>query len=154
MFQPGPTTLQDEIRSKKILVIGAGGLGWEILKDLALSGFIDIHVIDLDTIDISNLNRQFLFRTKDVGSKKADVAAAFVMKRVPGCVVTPHCAKIQTFDKAFYRQFNVVIAGLDNVDARRWINSMLISLVEVDAEGEMDGYRFRSVSSHFVRLLL
>ncbi|KAA1114931.1 hypothetical protein PGT21_027563 [Puccinia graminis f. sp. tritici] len=113
----------------KILVIGAGGLGCEILQNLALLGFADIHVIDMDTIDISNLNQQFLFREQDIGQPKAEVAAKFIMARVPQVKVTPHYCKIQDKDDAFYMMFNLVVSGLDSVEARRWINATLVNLV-------------------------
>ncbi|KAF9052935.1 hypothetical protein BJ165DRAFT_1338734 [Panaeolus papilionaceus] len=139
---PGPRTdesflagdgVKDFLRNQaKILVIGAGGLGCEILANLALTGFKDIHVIDMDTIDISNLNRQFLFRPKDVGKSKAIVAAEFIMNRVPGVKVTPYFGKIQDKDDAYYMQFNLVICGLDSVEARRWMNATLVNLVDPD----------------------
>ncbi|PFH54184.1 hypothetical protein AMATHDRAFT_72704 [Amanita thiersii Skay4041] len=137
---PGPRTdpaflagdeVKDFLRNQvKILVIGAGGLGCEILANLALTGFKDIHVIDMDTIDISNLNRQFLFRQKDVGKSKATIAAEFIMKRVPGVKVTPYHGKIQDKDDDYYMQFNIIICGLDSVEARRWINATLVNLVD------------------------
>ncbi|KAK9477148.1 hypothetical protein V1514DRAFT_348411 [Lipomyces japonicus] len=109
---------------------GAGGLGCEILKNLALSGFKDIHVIDMDTIDISNLNRQFLFRSKDVGKPKALVAANFIMNRIKNVKITPYFGKIQDKDEEYYMQFGLVICGLDSVEARRWINATLVNMVD------------------------
>jgi ubiquitin-activating enzyme E1 C len=122
----------------KVLVVGAGGLGCEILKDLALSGIRTVDVIDLDTIDVTNLNRQFLFREKDVGSSKAATAAAFINTRCPWMNVTPHHGKIQDKNPSFYAGFSVIISGLDNVEARRWLNATIVGLVEFDDEGDMD----------------
>ncbi len=126
------------MRTSKILVIGAGGLGCEILKNLALSGFTDIHVIDLDTIDISNLNRQFLFRHADIGRPKAIVAAEFISQRVAGCIVTAYHGKIQDHSADFYAQFKIIISGLDNIEARRWLNCLLVGMVQTDESGDID----------------
>lgn len=84
----------------------------------------------MDTIDISNLNRQFLFRPQDVGRPKADVAAEFIMKRIPGVKVTPFFGKIQDKPDDYYMDFGLVVCGLDSIEARRWINATLVGLVD------------------------
>lgn len=135
-FQAGPETLSLVRDMVRLCVIGAGGLGCELLKNLAYMGFRNMHVIDMDTIDVSNLNRQFLFRPNDVGKYKAEVAADFINRRIPGANVKAHNGMIQDFDEDFYRQFHVIICGLDSIVARRWINGMVLSLVNPGEDGQ------------------
>lgn len=80
-FEPSPEILDFIMDSCKVLIVGAGGLGCELLKDLALMGFKKLHIVDMDTIELSNLNRQFLFRRHDIGLSKAKCAVEFVNKR-------------------------------------------------------------------------
>lgn len=133
-FDPSTSSLA----KSKVLVVGAGGLGCEILKDCALSGIRQIDVIDLDTIDVTNLNRQFLFRQADVGQSKAQTAARFIQQRCPWVTVTAHHGKIQDKTPDFYASFDCIIAGLDNVEARRWLNATVVGLVETDEDGDID----------------
>ncbi|TPP54998.1 ThiF family protein [Leishmania donovani] len=136
--------LPAELRARPIFVVGAGGIGCEVLKVLVLSGFTQVHLIDLDTIDATNLNRQFLFRVADVGNSKADTARRAVLdwfaaaddpapehvsvlrgRRTPPSIVAYHDnVKADRYDDAFYRQFAVVLSALDNVSARQHVNRM------------------------------
>lgn len=86
-----------------------------------------IEVIDMDTIDLSNLNRQFLFRESDIGKYKAETAANFINKRISGLNVIHHNCKIQEKDINFYRRFHIIICGLDSIIARRWLNNTVVS---------------------------
>ncbi|XP_050365367.1 SUMO-activating enzyme subunit 2 [Argentina anserina] len=117
------------IKGAKVLMVGAGGIGCELLKTLALSGFQDIHIIDMDTIEVSNLNRQFLFRQCHVGQSKAKVARDAVLKFRPHISITPYHANVKDpdFNVDFFKQFNVVLNGLDNLDARRHVNRLCLA---------------------------
>jgi ubiquitin-like 1-activating enzyme E1 B len=117
------------IRDSKILIIGAGGIGCELLKNLAYSGVRYIELIDLDTIDVSNLNRQFLFRPEHVGKPKAIVAGEIVKSFNKELEVVSHYDNIKSpqFSTIFYEKFNVVLNALDNLDARRHVNRLCLA---------------------------
>ncbi|KAK6946292.1 Ubiquitin-activating enzyme, SCCH domain [Dillenia turbinata] len=117
------------VKGSKVLMVGAGGIGCELLKTLVLSGFQDIHIIDMDTIEVSNLNRQFLFRQFHVGQSKAKVARDAVLKFRPHIKITPYHANVKDpdFNVDFFKQFNVVLNGLDNLDARRHVNRLCLA---------------------------
>src|SRR6266849_5081230 len=80
---------QEKLRAARVLVIGAGALGNEILKNMALLGFANTVVVDLDSIEASNLSRSILYRASDIGRRKADVAADAVRDIFPEARVHP-----------------------------------------------------------------
>ncbi|MBW8747500.1 MAG: ThiF family adenylyltransferase, partial [Acidobacteria bacterium] len=114
---------QAKIQSARVLVIGAGALGNEILKNLALLGFLNIVIVDLDSIETSNLSRSVLFRASDVGSAKADAAARGYRNLLPEANVLPLAANVmQDCGLGLFAWADLIIAGLDNREARLWIN--------------------------------
>jgi molybdopterin/thiamine biosynthesis adenylyltransferase len=114
---------QDKIRAARALVIGAGALGNEILKNLALLGFLHVVVVDLDQIELSNLSRAVLFRPTDVGRSKADTVAHAYRELLPEATVQPLTANVmQDCGLGLFAWADLILAGLDNREARLWIN--------------------------------
>lgn len=117
----------------KVLIVGAGGIGCELIKNVALSApFSRLTIVDLDNVDLSNLNRQFLFRREDIGKSKAAAAA-----RAAKAYVRPLGARpltIQTFSDRIQKlpidQFvshDLVLNALDNFEARRYVNRVCLA---------------------------
>ncbi len=151
---PSGASLLHQILTSKILLVGSGGIGCELLKNLALSGFRDVEVIDLDTIDVSNLNRQFLFRSRHVGMAKCVVATEAALRMVPPLILeddglvdgkdghetmkgvkdvasyTPHHGNVcdnAKFNVPYVQSFSLVLNALDNVAARRRVNRLCLA---------------------------
>ncbi|KAI9828149.1 MAG: E1 ubiquitin-activating protein uba2 [Thelocarpon impressellum] len=122
-------SLYSRIKESRVLLVGAGGIGCELLKNIVLTGFGEIHVVDLDTIDLSNLNRQFLFRQEHIKKSKALVAKASVAKFNPHVKIEAHHANIKdpAFNVAWFKGFDLVFNALDNLDARRHVNKMCLA---------------------------
>ncbi|GLA28280.1 hypothetical protein M752DRAFT_339581 [Aspergillus phoenicis ATCC 13157] len=122
-------TLARRIKESRVLLVGAGGIGCELLKNLLLSGFGEIHIIDLDTIDLSNLNRQFLFRFEHIKKPKALVAKEVAHKFQPSAKLEAYHANIKDdqFNVDWFATFDVVFNALDNLDARRHVNRMCLA---------------------------
>ncbi|WYZ37148.1 hypothetical protein EsH8_II_000654 [Colletotrichum jinshuiense] len=122
-------SLNANVKKARVLMVGAGGIGCELLKNLVLTGFGEIHVVDLDTIDLSNLNRQFLFRHEHIKKSKALVAKDAAQPFNPKVKIVAHHANIKDsqFNVKWFRGFNIVFNALDNLEARRHVNRMCLA---------------------------
>jgi molybdopterin/thiamine biosynthesis adenylyltransferase len=111
---------QQKLKAARVAVIGAGGLGSPVIAYLAAAGVGTIGVVDNDQVSISNLQRQIVHRTDDVGVGKAVNAGRFVAAMNPFVSVVPHEARL-TADNAreLLGGYGLVIDGTDNFDTRR-----------------------------------
>ncbi|KAI0203149.1 ThiF family protein [Astrocystis sublimbata] len=124
-----PTVLRVSKQAARVLMVGAGGIGCELLKNLVLTGFGEVHIVDLDTIDLSNLNRQFLFRHEHIKKSKAEIAKDAAQRFNPNVKIVASHANIKDaqFNLEWFRSFRMVFNALDNLEARRHVNRMCLA---------------------------
>lgn len=134
----------NNLHKKHILLIGAGGIGCELLKCLATCGIKRITIIDLDKVEKSNLNRQFLFDAESIGKFKAETAKDSILKMTGKRdlqinAIVGNIKDITKFSFEFYEQFDLILNALDNIEARSYINRVClrksIPLINSGTEG-------------------
>lgn len=114
---------QDRLKNASIMVVGAGAIGNELIKNLALLGIGNIYIYDMDDIENTNLTRSILYRRKDVGRCKAEVAAERAMEINPDVRAKAFVSNIiDDVGLGVFRRMDVVLGGLDNREARLAIN--------------------------------
>ncbi|GAA6010546.1 hypothetical protein JCM10207_001356 [Rhodosporidiobolus poonsookiae] len=137
------------VADARILIVGAGGIGCELLKAMVMTGFATsgsprsgLTVLDLDTIDLSNLNRQFLFQKQHVKRPKAVVARDTALKFNPDCKIEALHRNIKDadFSTSSFSTFDLVLNALDNLDARRHVNRMCLAAGVPLVESGTSGY--------------
>ncbi len=115
---------QTRLTEARVLVVGAGALGNEVVKNLALVGIGHIVVIDLDVVEVSNLARCIFFRAEDEGLPKATVLARRAAEVNPDIAITGLVGDVRSFGTGTWLRSDVVIGALDNREARLYCNRL------------------------------
>ncbi len=131
---------QKVVKNSRVLIIGVGGLGCEIAKNLAMLGVGRLDLVDLDIIEHSNLNRQLLFAGAKMGSPKATVAAEKLTQINPNITIKGYYTSLESLDPTIYKKADVVIGGLDSMNARLNLNAHCIRFRKPLVDGGVSGY--------------
>jgi molybdopterin-synthase adenylyltransferase len=110
---------QAKLKAARVLVVGAGGLGAPVLLYLAAAGVGHIGVVDDDTVSLSNLQRQVIFGTGDIGTRKVDGAEAVIARLNPHVAVEPHMMRLEAGNALdLISRYDIVADGSDNFATR------------------------------------
>src|SRR5438067_539942 len=139
---------QKKICSSSVLCIGAGGLGSPIAMYLAAAGIGKLGVLDFDKVDFSNLQRQIIHGTNDVGRPKTESAKETIKGINPGCEVVVHETRISS-DNALeiISKYDIVVDGTDNFPTRYLTNDACVLLKKPNVYGSI--FRFEGQASVF-----
>jgi molybdopterin/thiamine biosynthesis adenylyltransferase len=131
----------DSVSKSKVLMVGAGALGNEVAKDLVLSGFQKITIVDMDHVVGSNLNRCLFFSQHDAAKrrKKAEVVCEGIRALSPDCDPRAIVGRIQDSPARLFRDHDIVLGCLDNLDARIHTNSHAYATNRMYIDGGMQG---------------
>jgi len=139
---------QKKIKAASVLCIGAGGLGSPIAMYLAAAGIGRIGVVDFDTVDYSNLQRQILHTDADVGRSKAESAKETIRGINPNCEVVIHNTRISSENALdLIRPYDIVVDGTDNFPTRYLTNDACVLLKKPNVYGSI--FRFEGQASVF-----
>ncbi len=119
---------QRKLEESTVLVAGAGSLGCLSALNFTLMGVGRIVIVDYDTVEVSNLNRQLLFSEEDVGKSKSVIAKIKLEKLNPLVKIEAYNTDIRNLNRKILRDVQVIIDGLDSFEVRRWLNSIAVSL--------------------------
>jgi adenylyltransferase/sulfurtransferase len=120
---------QLKLLASSVLVVGAGGLGSPLIQYLAGAGVGRIGIVDDDTVDISNLQRQTIHRLEDVGRPKAESAADFVRRLNPEIKVDVHATRLTEGNAAeLVRAYDLIADGTDNFRTRYLLNDVCVQM--------------------------
>jgi len=130
---------QRRLAAARVLVLGAGALGNEIVKNLALLGVGRVLIADMDRVENSNLSRSVLFRAADAGRPKAEVAAEAARHLYPDGLAHAFAGDVvNELGRGAVRWADVVLAGLDNREARLWVNAACFALGRPWVDGAIE----------------
>lgn len=139
---------QRRLKSARILIVGAGGLGSPALMYLAAAGVGTIGIVDFDRVDLSNLQRQVIHRQSDLGRPKVDSARDAVLEINPLVHVTTHELQLDPSNVIeLFSQYDVIVDGTDNFASRYLINDAAVLLGKPVVWGSI--YRFDGQASVF-----
>ncbi|MBM4195929.1 MAG: molybdopterin-synthase adenylyltransferase MoeB [Gammaproteobacteria bacterium] len=118
---------QERLKAARVLCVGAGGLGSPLLLYLAAAGVGTIGVVEYDKVDLSNIQRQILYATSDVGRPKIEVAGSRLGALNPGIRIVPHAGKLTAANAAgIIRDYDIVADASDNFPTRYLVNDVCV----------------------------